>query len=74
MKKLIIVLIRLYQMIISPYLKGGCRFIPTCSCYAHEAFEKHGTLKGCRLTLKRILKCQPFYNKKGYQGEYDPVP
>lgn len=74
MKRIILFIIKLYQILISPYLKGGCRFIPTCSCYAHQAFEKHGIIKGFFLTFKRILKCQPFYNKKGYQGEYDPVP
>lgn len=48
---------------------SSCKFTPTCSEYALEALEKHGFLKGMFLTLKRILKCNPF-NK----GGYDPVP
>lgn len=46
-----------------------CRFYPTCSNYAHEAFEVHGTLRGARLTLVRLARCRPF----GPSG-FDPVP
>jgi putative membrane protein insertion efficiency factor len=46
-----------------------CRFYPTCSCYAHEAFEVHGTARGAWLTLTRLLRCRPF----GPSG-FDPVP
>ncbi|MBO4465887.1 MAG: membrane protein insertion efficiency factor YidD [Bacteroidales bacterium] len=65
-----ILLIKFYQVCISP-LKGGptCRFTPTCSQYALEAFRKYGPFKGFWLSLKRILRCHPW----GGSG-YDPVP
>jgi len=47
----------------------GCKFSPTCSDYAYQAISKYGTLKGCFLSLKRIIKCHPFSH-----GGYDPVP
>lgn len=62
-------LIKLYQYIISPYLGPKCRYVPTCSNYAYEAFKKHGIFKGFWLSVKRISKCHPF----GGHG-YDPVP
>ncbi|MDR0206480.1 MAG: membrane protein insertion efficiency factor YidD [Bacteroidales bacterium] len=65
----IIVLIRLYQFTLSPFLGRQCRFIPTCSHYGIEALQKHGAMKGSWLTLKRILRCNPW----GGSG-YDPVP
>ena len=65
-----ILLIKFYQACISP-LKGGptCRFTPTCSQYALEAFKKYGPFKGGWLALRRILRCHPW----GGSG-YDPVP
>ena len=65
-----ILLIKFYQICISP-LKGGptCRFTPTCSQYALEAFRKYGPFKGGWLALRRILRCHPW----GGSG-YDPVP
>ena len=65
-----ILLIKFYQVCISP-LKGGptCRFTPTCSQYALEAFRKYGPFKGFWLSLRRILRCHPW----GGSG-YDPVP
>lgn len=63
-------LIRLYQIALSPWLGGQCRFTPTCSCYMHTALERHGFWKGIVLGLWRILRCHPFY-----QGAWqDPVP
>ncbi|MCK5070521.1 MAG: membrane protein insertion efficiency factor YidD [Desulfocapsa sp.] len=62
-------LIRGYRYIISPLLPPSCRFTPTCSCYAIEAIETHGTLRGLLFSLGRILRCHPFC-----QGGYDPVP
>ena len=62
-------LIRFYQVCISPYFPSSCRFTPTCSQYALEAFRKHGVLKGFYLTVRRLLRCHPF----GGSG-YDPVP
>jgi len=62
-------LIKVYQFTLSPFLGKQCRFIPTCSQYGIEAIQKHGALKGSWLTLKRIVRCNPW----GGSG-YDPVP
>ncbi len=62
-------LVRLYRGLISPLIGPRCRFTPTCSEYAIEAFKLHGFIKGCWLTSKRLLRCHPC-NK----GGYDPVP
>ena len=70
MKKLLLSLIRFYQRHISRYTPACCRFTPTCSRYAYEAITKYGAMKGAWLTLKRLMRCHPFY--KG--GWYDPVP
>ena len=72
MKKLLLALIRWYRRDISPCRPPCCRFIPTCSQYAMEAVEKYGALKGGWLSLRRILRCQPFHKQKSI--EYDPVP
>lgn len=64
-----ILLIRLYQLLISPILGPKCRFTPSCSNYSLEAFKKYGLFKGFWLTVKRIGRCHPW----GGQG-YDPVP
>lgn len=61
--------IRLYRLTLSPILGRQCRFRPTCSCYALEAYHTHGPVRGTRLTLWRLLRCQPFC-----RGGYDPVP
>ena len=62
-------LIRLYQKFISPIKRPSCRFTPTCSAYAIEAFTKRGFFVGFILTVWRILRCNPFC-----RGGYDPVP
>ena len=64
-----ILLVRFYQLCISPLKPPCCRFTPTCSQYAIEAFRKHGAIKGLYLTIWRILRCNPW----GGSG-YDPVP
>ena len=64
-----IFLIRFYQVCISPLKQPCCRFTPTCSQYALQAFRKHGPVKGLILTTWRILRCNPW----GGSG-YDPVP
>lgn len=69
MKQPILWLIRLYRTRISPLTPPACRFHPTCSEYAYEAVEKYGILKGGRLALWRILRCNPW----GGSG-WDPVP
>ena len=70
MKYVCIFLIRLYQKLISPLKRNPtCRFTPTCSAYAIEAFTKRGFFVGLGLTVWRILRCNPFC-----AGGYDPVP
>lgn len=70
LKKLILFLIRTYQVTLSPRFSGGaCRFTPTCSQYAVEAIETHGLIKGSALAFWRVLRCNPFC-----KGGYDPVP
>jgi putative membrane protein insertion efficiency factor len=63
------VLIRGYQLVISPLIGPRCRFYPSCSHYAIEAIETHGALRGVWLTLKRISRCHPWH-----EGGFDPVP
>ncbi|MDR3238403.1 MAG: membrane protein insertion efficiency factor YidD [Spirochaetia bacterium] len=62
-------LIKIYKLSISVILPASCRYYPTCSSYSIDAMRKHGLLKGCYLTGKRILSCNPFC-----EGGYDPVP
>jgi len=62
-------LIRIYKLTLSFVLPPSCRYYPSCSSYSIEALQKHGLLKGLWLTLKRILRCNPFF-----PGGYDPVP
>jgi putative membrane protein insertion efficiency factor len=69
MRKLLILLIKIYQYAISPFLNSRCRYIPTCSSYAITSIDKFGIVIGIKLTIKRILRCHPW----GQQG-YDPVP
>ena len=70
MKHLCILLIRFYRKFLSPLKrKPCCRFVPTCSAYALEAFQKRGFFVGMILTVTRILRCNPFC-----VGGYDPVP
>ena len=68
MKKIMIKLIEIYQMIPGDF-HSHCRFTPTCSQYAKEAIMKFGAWKGFKLAVKRLLRCRPF-GKFGY----DPVP
>jgi putative membrane protein insertion efficiency factor len=58
-----------YRMTLGPVLGGSCRFEPSCSSYAIEALERHGPLRGCQLSVRRILRCHPFH-----PPGYDPVP
>ncbi len=62
-------LIRLYQWIFSPWLGPKCRFTPSCSQYAIEAFSKYGLIKGGWMAIRRISRCHPW----GGSG-HDPVP
>lgn len=70
LSKIAIFFIKFYQKIKSKYtnIRNTCRFYPTCSQYSLEAYEKYGFIKGSFLTLKRILRCNPFF-----KGGYDPL-
>ncbi len=69
MNRLAVAMVRAYQLIVSPWLGPRCRFYPSCSCYAIEALQEHGTLRGLWLTLRRLGRCHPFN-----PGGHDPVP
>ncbi len=69
MKQILLLVIRGYQFFVSPMFPPSCRFSPSCSQYSHEAICKHGALKGVWLTIKRIIRCNPWN-----PGGYDPVP
>lgn len=69
MKTLLVLIVRAYQLVLSPLLPAACRYQPTCSHYAIEALEKHGAWRGGWLAVKRIARCHPFR-----PGGYDPVP
>ena len=68
-KKIVLALIRFYQLAISPYRPACCRYYPTCSAYAMEAISKFGVIRGGLISFRRILRCNPFF-----KGGYDPVP
>lgn len=67
--RLLIVMVRGYQAVLSPLFGDCCRFTPSCSEYMIEAIKKHGAFRGVWLGTKRVLRCHPF----GAKG-YDPVP
>ncbi|MFZ2160617.1 MAG: membrane protein insertion efficiency factor YidD [Sideroxyarcus sp.] len=69
MKKILLLLVRGYQLLLSPVLPQSCRFSPSCSQYSLEAITKYGALKGLWLTVKRVIRCNPWNS-----GGYDPVP
>ena len=65
----LLLMIRGYQTLISPWLPPGCQYTPTCSAYAAEAIGRHGAARGGWLAVRRLLRCHPW----GGSG-YDPVP
>lgn len=69
MKRLLMWVIKAYQIVISPLFPPSCRFQPTCSNYALEAIERFGPWRGSYLAFRRILRCHPLH-----RGGYDPVP
>jgi putative membrane protein insertion efficiency factor len=69
MNKLLVFLLRAYQLLLSPMLGQNCRFYPTCSNYAIEALRTHGAARGSYLALRRVCRCHPWND-----GGVDPVP
>jgi uncharacterized protein len=69
MKHVLILLVRGYQLMISPYFPSSCKYTPTCSHYAIGALRSHGAIKGFWLSVTRILRCHPWA-----EGGHDPVP
>ncbi|MCB1959260.1 MAG: membrane protein insertion efficiency factor YidD [Rhodocyclaceae bacterium] len=69
MKRLLLALLKAYRYAISPMLGNNCRFVPSCSQYAVDALERHGTLRGGWLSLRRVTRCHPWCD-----GGHDPVP
>lgn len=67
--RLMLMLVRVYQYVLSPYFGTQCRFSPTCSHYAVDALTQYGALKGGWLTSRRLLRCHPWHS-----GGFDPVP
>jgi uncharacterized protein len=68
-QRLLALLIRGYQRLLSPLLPPSCRFHPSCSQYALEAIQRHGAFKGSWLAVRRLARCHPFN-----AGGFDPVP
>ncbi len=68
-RRALVLLVRLYQRLVSPLLPPACRFYPSCSAYAVQALERHGAVRGSWLTVRRLCRCHPFH-----PGGIDPVP
>lgn len=68
-KSSLMMLVRGYRLLLSPWIGNACRFEPSCSAYALQALESHGAAAGSYLTLARITRCQPWC-----AGGHDPVP
>ena len=69
MRTALIAIVKAYRLLLSPWLGAGCRFEPTCSVYAIEALQRHGSAKGSVLSAWRIVRCAPWC-----AGGHDPVP
>jgi len=69
MARLLILLVKAYQWLLSPFFGQQCRFYPTCSQYSVAALQKHGALLGSYYTLRRLSRCHPWCN-----GGHDPIP
>ncbi len=67
--RLLVGVVKAYQLILSPMLGQQCRFYPTCSQYAIEAIRKHGAFLGTYFTVRRLLRCHPWH-----AGGHDPIP
>ena len=68
MRKILLVLIKVYQKVVSPLFPPSCRFYPNCSEYSYGSIKKHGIIKGGFYSIVRILKCHPYH-----RGGFDPV-
>jgi putative membrane protein insertion efficiency factor len=69
MRTVLVLLIRVYQRLVSPLIGPRCRFYPSCSQYAAEAIQKHGAIRGIALALARLMRCHPWH-----PGGVDHVP
>ena len=69
MTSILVVLVRAYQKLVSPLLPSSCRYSPSCSEYAAQAFARHGFVRGAWLAVARIVRCNPWS-----EGGEDPVP
>ena len=67
--RLALAAIRAYKILISPYFRGSCRFVPTCADYTAQAIATHGLIRGTMLGAWRLMRCQPLC-----RHGYDPVP
>ena len=69
LSRLLIMVFKAYQLLISPLLGPTCRFYPSCSEYACEAVNRYGVLRGGWLSIKRLFRCHPWHH-----GGHDPLP
>lgn len=69
MARILIWIVKAYQLVLSPFFGQQCRFYPTCSQYALEAIQKHGALRGTYYTVHRLARCHPWC-----AGGHDPIP
>jgi putative membrane protein insertion efficiency factor len=69
MARILVRIIKAYQLVLSPFFGQQCRFYPTCSQYAIEALQKHGAIRGSYYTVHRLLRCHPWC-----AGGHDPIP
>jgi putative membrane protein insertion efficiency factor len=69
MKTILMIIIRGYQLFLSPVLGSSCRYAPSCSHYTHQAINQYGAIRGTWMGITRILRCHPWSD-----GGYDPVP
>lgn len=69
MRQFLIGFIKVYRLVLSPFIGQHCRFTPTCSEYAMQAIDEHGSVRGSWLAIRRLSRCHPFH-----AGGWDPVP
>ena len=69
LSRLLIGLVKIYQVFLSPFFGQQCRFYPTCSQYSIDAIKKHGAIRGAYFTIQRLLRCHPWH-----VGGHDPIP